>query len=102
MDMLASKKMTDPIDCLYKATFTSSRHLRRSEVLRSLRHELWVQSQDHSNDHLDGRGMENGSSQQSSSKDEMTFINQMSNIGAVSKSKALLGKLLKDGVEHIA
>ena len=46
-----------------KATFTSSLMLlgRRSEVLRSLRHYLQAQSQEHHTiDHLEERGVERG------------------------------------------
>ena len=74
--------------------------LRRSEVLRSLRHYLQVQIQGHHTvDRLEERGMERGSVSWSSLKGwERAIINQM-NIGTV--SKAMLGKLLRDGVEHI-
>ena len=83
-----------------KATLTSGWLLGRSEVLRSLRHYLWAQSQGHHTiDRLEEKGMERGSARQSSLKGwERTIISQM-NIGTV--SKAMLGKLLRDGMEHI-
>ena len=70
--------------------------LRRSEVLRSLRHYLRVQSQGHHTiDRLEERGVERGSYRQSCSKGwERAIVNQTNN-GTV--SKATLGKLLRDG-----
>ena len=52
-----------------KATLTSGLFLGRSEVLRSLRHYLWAQSQGHHTiDHLEEKGEERGSARQSSLK----------------------------------
>ena len=46
---------------LSKATVTSVLHLRKSEVLRSLRHYMQTQSQGHhTTDHLEERGVERG------------------------------------------
>ena len=47
------------------ATNTSGLRLRRSEVLRSLRHHLRAQSH-HANDHLEEGGVERGTAYQSS------------------------------------
>ena len=83
-----------------KATLTRGLLLRKSEVLRSLRQYLRAQSQGHhSIDRLEERGMERGRARWSSLKGrERAIINQMKT-GTV--SKAALGKLLRDGVEHI-
>ena len=83
-----------------KAAVTNGLLLRWSEVLRSLRHYLWAQSQGHRTiDHLEERGMERGSTQWSSWKVwERAIVNQM-NIGTI--SKATLRKLLRDGVERL-
>ena len=52
-----------------KATLTSGLLLGRSEVLRSLRHHLWAQSQGHHTiDRLEERGVERGSARRSSLK----------------------------------
>ena len=69
---------------LGKATITSGLLLRRSEVLRSLRHYLWAQSQGHhTTDHLEERSIERGSIRQSSLEGrERATVNQM-NIGTV-------------------
>ena len=74
--------------------------LRRSEVLRSLRHYVWAQCQGHHTiDHLEERGDERGIARRSSLEgQEKAFVNQM-NIGTV--SKAMMGKLLTEGVECI-
>ena len=83
-----------------KATLTNDLLLESSEVLRSLRHYLWVQSQGHHTiDHLEERDVERGSARRSSLKGwKRAIVNQM-NIGTV--SKATLGKLLRDWVEHL-
>ena len=83
-----------------KATLTSGLLLGRSEVLRSLRHYLRLQSQGHHTiDHLEERGVEIGNARRPSLKwRERAMVNQ-TNIGTV--SKATLGKLLTDGVEFI-
>ena len=60
-----------------EATITSCLHLRRSEVLRSLRHYLRAQSQGHHTiDRLEARGMERGNAQQSSLKGRERTISQ--------------------------
>ena len=68
---------------------------RESEVLRSLRHYLWAH---HTIDRLEERGVERGSARRSSLKGREKAIVSQTNIGTV--SKAMLGKLLRDGVER--
>ena len=83
-----------------KATLTSGLLLGRSEVLRSLRHYLRVQSQGHHTiDRLEERGVERGSARRSSLKGRERAIVSQTNTGTV--SKATLGKLLTDRVERI-
>ena len=83
-----------------KATITNSLLLRRSEVLRSLRHYLRVQNQGHHTfDRLEERGVERGSDRRSYLKGRERAIVSQTNIGTV--SKATLGTLLIDGVERI-
>ena len=83
-----------------KATLTSGSLLGRSEVLRSLRHNLRAQRQAHHTiDRLEERGVERGSARRSSLKGRERAIVNQTNIGTV--SKATLGKLLRDGVERI-
>ena len=53
----------------------------------------------HTIDGLKERGVERGSATQSSLKGRERAIVSLTNIGTV--SKATLGKLLRDGVEHI-
>ena len=88
---------SDRVDRLAgKATITNGLRLERSEVLKRMRHYLWAQSQGH---HylLEERGMERGSARRSSLKGwERATINP-TNI--VTISKAMLRKLLRDGVE---
>ena len=75
-----------------KAALTSGLLLGRSEVLRSLRHYLWAQSQgQHTIDRLEERGVERGSAGQSSLKGRERAIVNQTNTGTV--SKAMLGKL---------
>ena len=83
-----------------KATGTSSLRLGRSEVLMSLKHYLRAQSQGHHTiDRLEERGVERGSARRSALKGRgRAIVNQM-NVETV--SKAILGKLLRDGVERI-
>ena len=74
--------------------------LGRSEVLRSLRHYLRAQGQQHRTIHrLEERGVERGSARRSSLKGRERVIVSQTNIGTV--SKATLGKLVRDGVERI-
>ena len=81
-----------------KATITSGLRLGRSEALRSLRHYLRAQSQGHrTTDRLEARGVERGSARRSSLKGRERAI--VSQTGTV--SKAMLGKLLRDGMERI-
>ena len=83
-----------------KATLTSGLLLRRSKVLRSLRHYLRAQSQGHhTTDRLDERGVERESARRSSLKGRERAIVSQTNIGTV--LKAMLGKLPRDGVERI-
>ena len=73
------------------------RAMQLSQVLRSSRHYLHVQSQGHHTiDRLEERGMERGSARRPSLKGwERAIVNQ-TNIGTI--SKATLGKLLRDRV----
>ena len=74
-----------------KATITSGSLLERSEVLRSLRHLLRARSQGHHTiDHLEERGVERGSSRQSSFKGRERAIVNQTNTRTV--SKATFGK----------
>ena len=83
-----------------KAAITNVFLLRRSEVLRSLRHCLWSQSQGHHTiDRLEERGIERGNTQWSSLQGGERVVNNRTNMGAV--SKATVRKLLRDGVGHM-
>ena len=97
----AGVKGNDQADRLAgKVTITSSLHLGRSEVLRSLRHYLRAQSQGHHTiGRLDERGVERGTAQRSSLKGRERAIFSQTNTGTV--SKATLGKLHRDGVRAI-
>ena len=78
-----------------KATLTSGLLLGRSEVLRSLRHYLWTQSQGYNTiDRLEETGVERGSARRSFLKGRERAIVNQTNIGTV--SKATLGKLLRE------
>ena len=74
-----------------KATLTNGLLLGRSEVLRSLRHYLRAQSQEHHTvDRLEEKGVERGSARRSSLKGrERASVSQI-NTGQV--SKVTLGK----------
>jgi len=77
---------------LNRQDLTSGLLLGRSEVLRSLRHYLQTQSQDHHTiDRLEERGVERGSARRSSLKGRERAIVNQTKIG-------LLGKLLRDGI----
>ena len=79
------------------ATLTSGLLLEKSEVLRSLRHYLQAQSQGHHTiDLLEERGIERGSTRQSSLKGQERAIVNLMKIGTV--SKATLGNILRDTV----
>ena len=81
-----------------KATLASGLLLGRPEVLKSLRHYLWAQSQGrHTIDCLEERGASSSARRSSLKGRERAIVNQM-NTGTV--SKATLGKLLRDGVER--
>ena len=97
----AGVKWNDRADRLAgRATLTSGLLLRRSEVLRNLRHYLRAQSQGHHTiDRLEDSGMGRGSTRRSSLKGRERAIVNQTNIGTV--SKATLGKLLRVGVERI-
>ena len=83
-----------------KTALTSGLLLRRSEVLRSLRHNLRAQSQGHHTiDRLEERGVERGNTRRSSLKGRERAIISQTKIGTV--SKAMLGKLLRVRVESI-
>ena len=74
--------------------------LGRFEVLRILRHYLRAQSQGHRTiDRLEERGVERGNARRSSLKGRERAIVNQTNIGTV--SKATLGKLLRDELDHI-
>ena len=91
--------MTKQITLADKATLTSGLLLGRSEVLRSLRHYLWAQSQGHHTiDRLEESDVERGSASRVSLKGRERAI-VSSNIGTI--SKATVGKLLRDGVERM-
>ena len=63
--------MTERIDWWTKQPIASGLRFGRSEVLRSLRHYVRVQSQGHHTiDRLEERGVERGSARRSSLKDE--------------------------------
>ena len=90
----------DRADRLAGKTLAMGSLLGRSEVLRSLRHQLQAQSQGHHTiDRLEERGVERGSSRRSSLKGQERVIVNQANIGTASKVK--LGKLLGDRVERI-
>ena len=93
-------KFNDRADRLAgKATRTGGLLLGRSEVLRSLEHYLWAQSQGHHTiDRQEERVVERGSARRSSLKGRKRAVVNQTNIGTV--SKATLGKLLRDGVER--
>ena len=83
-----------------KATITSGLLLGRSEVLRSLRHYLLAQSEEHHTiNRLEKRGSERGIARRSSLKGRERDIVNQTNIGTV--SKATLWKLLRDWVKRI-
>ena len=78
-----------------KATLTSGLLLRRSEVLRSLRHYLLAQSQGHHIiDRLEERDVDRGSAGRSFMKGRERAIVNQTNLRTV--SKATLGKLLRE------
>ena len=81
-----------------KAIVTNGFHLKRSEMLRSLRHYLQAHCQGHHTiDCLEEKGMESGNVLQFSFKrPERAKVNEMTT-GTV--SKATLGKLLRDGLQ---
>ena len=83
-----------------KATLKYGLLLGRSEVLRSLKHYLWALSQGHHTvNHLEERGAERRNARYSSLKGWEIAIVSQTNIGTI--SKAMLGKLQRDGVERI-
>ena len=89
LDMLdISKEITEQTDWR-----TKQPRLGRSEVLRSLRHNLRAQSQGyHTIDSLEKRGIVRGSAQRSSLRGrERTIVNQ-TNVGTVSKATCTPGK----------
>ena len=80
-----------------KATITNGLHLGRSEVLLSLRHYLWAQSQGHHTiDRLEERGVERGNTRRSSLKGRERDSVSQTNLETV--SKATLGTFLRDGL----
>ena len=101
LDMLERREMTERIDWLPKQPSQINGFLLgRSEAFRSLRLYLRAQSQEHYTiDRLEERGVERGSARRSSLKGRERVMMNQTNIGTV--SKAMLGKLLRGGVEHI-
>ena len=97
----AGVKGNDRADSLLgKAAITSGLLLGRSEVLRSLKHNLRAQSQGHHTiDRMEDISVERGSARRSSLKGRERAIVNQTNIGTV--LKATLGKLQRDGVERI-
>ena len=79
-----------------KAVLTSGLLLGRSEMLRSY---LRAQSRHHTIGRLEERDVERGSARRSSLKGRERAIVNQTNIGSV--LKAMLGKILRDGVERI-
>ena len=73
-----------------------------SEVLRSWRHHLRVQSQGHHTlDRLEGRGVERGSARRSALKGRERAIVNQTNIGTVSKATYLGGTSERRGGAHM-
>ena len=97
----AGVKGNDQADRLAgKAPITNGLLLGRSEVLRSLRHYLREQSQEHHTiDRLEQKGVERGSARRSYLKGRERAIVSQTNIGTV--SNATLGKLLRDWAERL-
>ena len=81
-----------------KATLTGGSLLRRSEVLRSLRHYLQVQGH-HTTDCLEQRGVERGSARLSTMEGQARAIFNQTNDGTVSKT--MLGKPLRQGGAYV-
>ena len=97
--LIIGSGVTQPVLIIVN-TLGSGLLLGRSEVLKSLRHYLQAQSQGHHTiDRLDERGVERGSARQSFLKGREKVIVNHTNIGTV--SNAMLGKILKDGVDRI-
>ena len=85
---------------VWKVTIINSLHLGRSEVLRSLGHYPWAQSQEHDTINcLEERVMERGSPQKSFLKGWKRAIVNQTNVRTV--SKATLGKLLRQDGVHV-
>ena len=79
---------------------TSGLQLGMEEMLRGLRNFLNMdRPEHHSTDHLKERGVEKGSSRHSTLQGQERSVFNQTNIGTV--SRATLGRLLRDGVEHI-
>ena len=83
-----------------KATLINGLLLRRSQMLRSLRHYPLAQSQGHHTiDRLEEKVVEKGSAGRSSLRGRERAIVNQTNVGTV--SKATLEKLWRAGVERI-
>ena len=96
MNVLAKQ----PVDCFSEDLKCWEAETLPAEVLRILRYYLHTQSQGHHTiDRLEERSMERGSSRQSSLKGRERVIINQTNTGTI--SKAMLGKLLRDGLECI-
>ena len=74
--------------------------LGRAEVFRGLRNFLNMDTlEHHSIDRLKERGVEKGSGRHSTLQGRERFVFNQTNIGTV--SRVTLGRLLRDGVEHV-
>ena len=96
------REMTEQIDWRARQSNRNTRGLllRRSEMLRSLRHYMWAQNQGHHTiNRLEERCVERESSRRSSLKGRERAIVSQTNTRTV--SKAMLRKLLRDGAERI-
>ena len=82
------------------ADVTSGLQLGRTEVLRGLRNFLNMDRPEHHRiDRLKERGVEKGSGQHSTLQSEERSVFNQAKIGTV--SRATLGRLLRDGTEHV-
>ena len=80
-------------------TITSGLRLGRSEVLRSLRHYLRARHEHHTIARSEERGVNRSSARRSSVKRRVKAIVSKTNLRTA--SKAMLGKLLRDGMERL-
>ena len=86
LDMPEWREMAKQIDWPEKAAIKSGLRPGRSEVLRSLGHYLWAQSQGHRTmDRLEERGVERESARRSSLKGRERATANQTNIGTILK-----------------